>query len=757
MSQIGTFSGIASGIQWRDMVDQIMALEAARRLGPIQSQMITQQNRTAAWGTFNGLLSNLRGSVATLRDGTSFGSVKATVNSGSGTAGFTVTTSSAASSGNHTVEVVKLAQAEKINSAVQETTSQPLGLEGDFWVGGRRIELTEGDTLTSVRDRINASNAGANPSRVTATILTTGPGESRLVLTADNTGTRGIELVDGESGVLQSLGVLDGALAQNANPDDAGQRQSQRFSNTTTTLGSLLGLTAPPAEATIDVGGVKVAVNLETDTLLTLMNKIAAEGGTAKITDEVVGGQAMRRLTVDGAVTADADLIGDPAAHAASQRIVELLGFQVGGQANVISAGENSHVRIDGFNVTRRTNVVSDVLAGVTLNLQQEAPVSQLSLGRDNDAVVDQVKSVVNAYNEIAKFVEAQRQPGQPLATNSSLRATMSSLTGVLLNGVAGLQPSNSLTHASLVGVELTKEGQLKLNEDALRNALQTSHGEVKTIFSRVGTPTQADVTWILSTSKTQPGNYGIQIDAAATRATATGTPWSNGYEASDLTSDTLSILDSTTGKTVEYVVEHDKSLEDAVSELNSLFDAQKARLTASVEGGALRLRSTDYGAGATFTLSGSAVDQLGMAEGQHAGTDVSGTIGGQAATGKGQTLTANDGPATGLSIMYTGSSAGPAGEIFFSLGVGGMIERIVEPIVRNGDGIIPTQISSLEQSIESLTKRADGIEARLNIRRDSMVNQFTRMEGALSLLQSQSNWLTSQIQALQPPLPRNR
>ena len=33
MSSIGTVSGLASGIQWRDMVDQIMEMEKSRRLG----------------------------------------------------------------------------------------------------------------------------------------------------------------------------------------------------------------------------------------------------------------------------------------------------------------------------------------------------------------------------------------------------------------------------------------------------------------------------------------------------------------------------------------------------------------------------------------------------------------------------------------------------------------------------------------------------------------------------------------------------
>jgi hypothetical protein len=40
---IGSFSGLASGIQWRDMITQIMEMESQRRLDPITTARSLEQ------------------------------------------------------------------------------------------------------------------------------------------------------------------------------------------------------------------------------------------------------------------------------------------------------------------------------------------------------------------------------------------------------------------------------------------------------------------------------------------------------------------------------------------------------------------------------------------------------------------------------------------------------------------------------------------------------------------------------------------
>ncbi len=58
---------------------------------------------------------------------------------------------------------------------------------------------------------INAANTGTNATGVSASVVTAGGGY-QLVLTSQNTGAAGIDLVDGADGVASGLGFTDGLL-----------------------------------------------------------------------------------------------------------------------------------------------------------------------------------------------------------------------------------------------------------------------------------------------------------------------------------------------------------------------------------------------------------------------------------------------------------------------------------------------------------------------------------------------------------------
>lgn len=753
MDPIASFSGIASGLQWRDMVDQIMRLEISRRMTPVQNQLNAQQQRREAWNTFNGLLTKFSAASVSLRDGTAFRAMQTSVpvSPTSNRALFSASPSFSAAPGTYQIEVQAIARAEKLSGAAVASTAEALGLSGEFSLNGRTIEIAAGDSLARVRDKINAANAGTNASGVSATILSTSANQHRLVLTAEHTGTRGIELVDGGDGILQSLGITTGTFSQNEAPDGSGV-QSQRMSSTTSPLAAMLGVTAPPAVTTIDVGGRKITVDLENDTLLSLMSRIATEGGSASISQELVGNRTLHRLSVEGPVTADTDA-ADPAA---SQRIVEWLGFQVAVRASRITAGEDARVEIDGFTVTRRTNVIADAIAGVSLNLHVAEPGTtiDLSITRGTQDAVDGVQALAAAYNELMQFVESQRGAGAPLAGNSTLRTVLSSLTRSLLEGVGTTSPGNPFTHASMIGLELTREGRLQVDEGRLREALASNLAEVEALFSTSGSATDDEVQFVSSGDASRAGSYAVVITAPPTQAAAAGSVWADAaaYAAGNGISDTLTVSDRFSGKTVSFEVAQGVSLAAAASQLDALFQAQQLQLTAVVENGALKIVSKGYGSSAGFELSGSAAGTLGLATGDHAGTDVAGTIGGLAATGNGRILTADPGgDAAGIAISYAGAAARAAGDVRFTLGVAGALARLADIAGREGDGQITGQLRSIDRSMTQLNRRLDDAEARLEVRREALIRQFTRMEAAMSRLQSQSNWLASQITAMQP------
>jgi flagellar hook-associated protein 2 len=81
---------------------------------------------------------------------------------------------------------------------------------------------------------------------------------------------------------------------------------------------------------------------------------------------------------------------------------------------------------------------VDDVIPGVTLNLKKVAldTTVTLTVGRDYDAVKEEIQGFVTAYNDVMDAINAQmkydmanQQTGGPLFGDSTLRTIKSSLT----------------------------------------------------------------------------------------------------------------------------------------------------------------------------------------------------------------------------------------------------------------------------------------------------------------------------------------
>src|SRR5690606_33337217 len=110
----------------------------------------------------------------------------------------------------------------------------------------------------------NAANSGGSPSRVSASILSTGAGQYRLTLSSDVAGAAGIDLTDGAEGLLGELGLVDGTLA--ANTTASGGTSSRGVSTVTSSIAASLGVTMP-APSMLRVGDRTIVVDLEQDSL----------------------------------------------------------------------------------------------------------------------------------------------------------------------------------------------------------------------------------------------------------------------------------------------------------------------------------------------------------------------------------------------------------------------------------------------------------------------------------------------------------
>ncbi|MCC6928888.1 MAG: flagellar filament capping protein FliD [Gemmatimonadaceae bacterium] len=881
---ISSITGLASGVQWRDLVDQLISIETQRKLDPITTKKTLAQKRTDAWTSYQTLALKFRDASNALRDSASFGAFQVTGGT-SATSGRTLLTASASSGatpGNFAVEVLDVARANKLSGNVVSSATTALGLTGEFAVNGQKVTVVASDTLSNVRDKINALNAGNSPSGVTASVLSTGSTQHRLVLTADTTGASGIELTDDAAGTLQSLGVVDGTKSLNVAAD--GGVQSSKVSSTTAAIAAMMGVTMPPP-STITVGGRTISVDLTVDSLSSIAAKIAAAGGNATVTSETVNGKSAYRLVTSDTVSASSvdgqrtlevlgfvkngrsgikqdvtsenaysdgsgatatastllsglsvngnalglvagdtfnvqgqrgdgstvslsftvgasdtlqtvlDKINDAtsgfgagsrtatatlsggkivladsgagdsqlalslSATRASDGSTVPLGRQlvstVGRQREVVT-GSDAAIRVDGVVVKRATNTISDALNGVTLNLQQAEVGTTVSVNvaRDADALATKVKAVADAYNALVKFRTDQQKDGQPLKGSATLRSTIATLTSQLLSNVSGL--SGNFVRAGSAGLALQSDGTLKLDETSFKASLSSNFTDVVNLFATSGTSTNSALTYYTSTAKTVPGSYAVDITAAATVPTVTGTGFSGTY-VDDATADSLTITDAVSGTSGSISLTNGDTIDSIVTRLNSLFATSKMAITASKSGNDLVLSGTRYGSGSTFTVAyaGGGADgsaQLGIAAQSFAGTDVAGTIGGVAATGSGQILTAAPplvgDPLDGLSVAYTGTATGAIGNVAFTLGVGGMLYNVSDIFARP-DGTIYDQQQALEKSINDLTTRADTVQQQIDRRRTALIAQFTAMETAISRIQSQGSSLTNLLNSL--------
>jgi flagellar hook-associated protein 2 len=582
--------GLASGVQWRDLVDQLSAADTARTVTPLQTQISTAEKQKTAWNELAGLVGKLQDAGNALKLGSAFTNFAATASPSSQTNRSLVSTSASAAArpGSYRVEVVDLARAEKLSGAVVSDSSVALGLTGSFTVAGQAVTLAAADTLDTVRDKINALNTGANATKVSASILTSAAGQKRLVLSADAVGSGGTGLTDGSEGVLRDLGFLD--------------TRSRSVPSSSLAIAAALGVTVPPP-STIRVGNTVIAVDLSVDSIATIVAKIRAAGGQAEAQTEIVSGVTSHRLSVGANVTASGDAnsadtiaalgfapgaqssvqqvvasglafqnatnsvadgttrlvdlrsggvslgvnVGDtlsftgtrgdgtvvstsfvvggadtldtlvarlndstggfgggaraaqasidadgklrlndtvggdsrlrlsmtlaPAAGGAPTALLGAFSTETAGRARAMVRGSDAQVRVDGVLMTRTSNAVSDAIDGVTINLLQAEPGSEIDLTvtRDLDASAKAVKDFAKAYNDIVSFSSGQQLAGQPLAANSTLRRLLSSFTQALRTEVAA---GGDYSRGTLAGMTLTRTGMLEVNDSLAAPAL---------------------------------------------------------------------------------------------------------------------------------------------------------------------------------------------------------------------------------------------------------------------------------------------
>ncbi|MEX0756786.1 MAG: flagellar filament capping protein FliD, partial [Acidimicrobiia bacterium] len=176
--------------------------------------------------------------------------------------------------------------------------------------------------------------------------------------------------------------------------------------------------------------------------------------------------------------------------------------------------------------------------------------------------------------------------------------------------------------------------------------------------------------------------------------------------------------------------------------------------ITASDDGGAMRLEESRHGSAVSFTVSNSGT--LGL-DGSFTGEDVEGTIDGVAGTGSGQSLTTSSGDVAGLTlrILATQTEVDGAGgtlalgQVLPSNGIAGNVSAALSPLEGTG-GSVARAREHWEAQIGIVDDQIERFDARLDRVQEELIMRFATLETTMSRLQSQQSWLQSQLAGLQ-------
>lgn len=252
------------------------------------------------------------------------------------------------------------------------------------------------------------------------------------------------------------------------------------------------------SSGTMVIGGVQVNI----DAPLTLQGLADRINGTSDIpvTATVVRAAPNSwQLVLTGRSTgaAGAFTIGNSLAGAAPGGAITFADTDNDGTSGN-SAADNAvvatdaRVLINNVAVTSSTNTVSDAILGVTLQLLKRDPASTatITVGDDMEGVKDDVKKVVDSFNDLIKFAEEQnlaasKGEGSSIARDPLLRGLRSTLRDRL---AADYVAGGDYTSLASVGLGFDRTGRLTFNQSMFDDAVEAARDDVAGLFSANGT-----------------------------------------------------------------------------------------------------------------------------------------------------------------------------------------------------------------------------------------------------------------------------
>lgn len=515
-------SGLASGLDWKSLVDQLMNLERAP-ITRIQTEQTKNTNQSNALKDLGTRLSTLQAAAQTLKDASLFsGRTAASTTTGSS---WTTTAAAATAPGSYRIAVSQLATNARLEGASDitgglHTSSDVTGLTvatlrtavgvtgGNFSVNGQKVAIATTDSLSSVFAAIATATGGdvtAAYDSATDKVTLTSASNTPITLGAANDTSNFLsvfKLANNAASTVTSSGTL-GAARTTATLANAGLRTA-----VTAVDGS--------GNGSFTINGQSIAYNVNTDTLGGVIKRINAAGAGVTAAYDAVND----RVTLANNVTGDLAIT----VSEGTGGLLGALGLTTGATS---IRGDNAQFSLDGGPTLTSTSNTLGVAAhgidGLTVTVDSET-TQTVKVAADTAGMRAKLDSFVTAYNAVESFIDEKSKitSANGKVTTSVLTAnrevqewgrSLRSLAFGTLSGFAG-----SVTNLSSLGLDFDSSGTLKVKDGTKLDTMLADHAaDVEEFFTTSSTGFAAKFDTLLE-------NMIDSGDAAQTRFNRTNT-----------------------------------------------------------------------------------------------------------------------------------------------------------------------------------------------------------------------------------------
>lgn len=255
---------------------------------------------------------------------------------------------------------------------------------------------------------------------------------------------------------------------------------------------------------TLSAGGkdYTITIGSTNNSLEGLMTAINASG--SGVTASIVSDTGGSRIVLKGqtgeanAFTLSADAGADPALSAFT--------YGSGGSMTLGQSAANADFTIDGIAYSRASNIIDDIVPGMSLTLKKAAPGQPVDIGasRPLDMIRQTVGDFVAVYNQLKNSISAASKLAGGTNSLYMLERELAGMVNKVLTSGSGI---NKLSD---IGISSTRDGLLAVDSAKLEKALAADAGAVEALFNP-----RRDAT---HTATTDPGIAGI-LDAIRDKA----------------------------------------------------------------------------------------------------------------------------------------------------------------------------------------------------------------------------------------------